>query len=175
MLPWLSPDKKFGRAMYRSCHWSNSPGLLTICRNTLFHFTLIRRQVNDALNYSAEVDWKIRYCTVSNSFSKTSLFLFIVPGSKIQVNGISSSSLLVNWTTKWQRLWPRELRKIQIIYNTPENETAQNITVNPLTKFVELRGLLPFTKYCVRVQIVTHEGAGKPSTCALGKTQQSGR
>lgn len=97
-----------------------------------------------------------------------------VPGSKIQVNGISSSSLLVNWTTKWQRLWPRELRKIQIIYNTSENETAQNITVNPLTKFVELRGLLPFTKYCVRVQIVTHEGAGKPSTCALGKTQQSG-
>ncbi|XP_058941920.2 uncharacterized protein [Pocillopora verrucosa] len=96
-----------------------------------------------------------------------------VPGSKIQVNGISSSSLLVNWTTKWQRLWPRELRKIQIIYNTSENETAQNITVNPLIKFVELRGLLPFTKYCVRVQIVTHEGAGKPSTCALGKTQQS--
>ena len=128
--------------------------------------------MNDVLIYGAEVPDLI---TVPNNFSKASSFPFIVPSSNIQVSSTSSTSLYVSWTSKWQSLWPRELRQIQIIYNSSENETAQNITVNPLKKSVELQDLSPFSEYCVRVLLVTHKGTGQRSTCVHGKTQQSGK
>ena len=107
--------------------------------------------------------------------SQHPFFSFPVPRRSIQVRVTSSKSLFVNWTSEWQDRWPQELRQFLITYNTLANETAKNVTVDALHKSVELRGLLAFTWYCVRLLLVTHEGVGEQSPCVFGKTQQDGK
>ncbi|KAJ7376073.1 hypothetical protein OS493_037078 [Desmophyllum pertusum] len=95
-----------------------------------------------------------------------------VPRRSIQVRNTSSTSLLVEWKSEWQDRWPHELRQFQIIYNRTAKETAQYIIVNASNNSVELRGLVRFTRYCVRVVFVTLAGMGQKSPCVFAKTEQ---